>query len=80
MKRLQLIAIMSACSYLLFKAITGNAHVELHFDSLEWEATQQKLEQAKEELETFHTLYEDDGSDEYKELEQKVKSGEATVG
>lgn len=80
MKRLQVIAILSACSYLLFKAVSAHSHVEIHFDSLEWEAIQQKLEEAQKELEVFQTLYPDDGSEEYKELEDRVKSGDAKLG
>lgn len=80
MKRLQLIAILSACGFLLFKAIEAKAHVELHFDSIEWKAIQEKQQEAKEELQTFHDNFEDDGSDAYRELEANIKSGDGKIG
>lgn len=79
MKKLQLIAVLSICSYLLFKAVQAHGHVELHVDTIEFDHIQEKQKEAQEQLDDFHTIYPDDGSDEYKRLEQDVKDGKTTV-
>lgn len=78
MKRLQLIAIMGAAGFLLFKAYKSYAHVELHMHSLEWEQIQRDREERQKTADDYRNQREDLSDEQFKEIEKDILEGKTS--
>jgi hypothetical protein len=74
-KILQIIVILVATALVLFKVCFLDAHVDLHFHSLEWEA-EQHMREAREPLVQEWHLQNPDASEETSlEVDEKIRQG-----
>ena len=76
MKRLQIIAIMSTMTFLIFKTCFAHAHVELHFHSLEWEEEQKERERRAQEADDYLERHEELSDEEAEEIHKKWVNGD----
>ncbi len=75
MKRAQIIVILVACAFFLFKGFELLAHVDLHFHSIQWEHEQQQREVREPQVEEWNLQHPDASEAEAKEAESLILQG-----
>lgn len=75
MKRLQITAILILVAVLLYKAIRAEAHVDLHWHSIRWEAEQRAREEQRERTEEYIRQRPDLSEAEKEDIRGRTEAG-----
>lgn len=71
----QIVVICLGVGMLIFKSCCCEAHVDLHFHSIEWEGEQHMREGREVHVEEWHQLNPDANKEESKEGDERIRGG-----